>query len=335
MRLVGVNSLLQGDTLALPVSSISGKIILNGGATLSANYIDKLKQLKIPHVYINDGRFDDVEIGQHMDMKSIARGMEITRNAYTQLHQSKAINEYPLMDFSKEIIEYVRNCRDKGINFISTSVIDDYIIGHSINVAILTAFLGNHMNYNYSQLCDLVTAALIHDLGRVGTQDEKPEHCQKGFDAMRKCRGLNLHSSIVCYEHHENFDGSGYPRKIKEKAISEFSRAVRVCDMYDHLLHDYGDHGKPLLPYEAYEYLLAVTNTVLDPEIVQRFRETIVFYPSGSTVLLTNGLKGVVIRQNQGNPQRPVVRIYNETSVIGEIDLLKSLTINIKEIIIS
>jgi HD-GYP domain-containing protein (c-di-GMP phosphodiesterase class II) len=44
-----------------------------------------------------------------------------------------------------------------------------------------------------------------------------------------------LHSSIVCYEHHENFDGGGYPRKLKGAAISEFSRVIRVA-AYDNTI---------------------------------------------------------------------------------------------------
>jgi HD-GYP domain-containing protein (c-di-GMP phosphodiesterase class II) len=152
---------------------------------------------------------------------------------------------------------------------------------------------------------------------------------------MRKCGGLSLHSSIVCFEHHENYDGSGYPRKIKGIAISDFSRVIRVADIYDNVLHGYGGTNKSSMPHEAYEYLLTVTGIILDPEIVKMFRDTIVFYPNGCTVLLSNGRKGVVIKQNSSSPQRPLVRIYNDSSVIGEIDLLRSLTLSIKEILVA
>jgi HD-GYP domain-containing protein (c-di-GMP phosphodiesterase class II) len=335
MRLIGIKSINPGDTLALAVNSTSGKNILSSGVTLTEKYIQKLSELNIAQVYINDGRFDDVEVIQPLDIKIRLKAITTVKEAYEKVHKLKEVDEYSIKEIVVDIVEYARNCKDKGVNLISTNAIDDYIIEHSINVAIITAFLGNRMSYNYSQLCDLVTGAIIHDLGRENITEEKPEHTQKGFDAMRKCRGMSLHSSIVCYEHHENFNGSGYPRKIKNTAISEFTRLIRVCDIYDNVLHGYDFSNKPSMPSQAYEYLLAITGVILDPEIVQMFRDTIVFYPNGCTVLLSNGLKGVVIKQNQSSPHRPVVRVYNQTSVIGEIDLYKSLTLSIKDIIVT
>lgn len=57
-----------------------------------------------------------------------------------------------------------------------------------------------------------------------------------------------------------------------------------------------------------------------------------VFYPNGCMVVLSNGLNGVVISQNIGSPQRPIVRLYNDNGVIGSIDLLKTLTMFIEEV---
>lgn len=335
MRLVGTNSLTPGDTLAIAVCATSGKSILNAGVTLTESYIEKLKQLGISKVYVNDGRFDDVEVIQHLETKTRINAIDVIKDSHDKLHKSKEINEYSLKDIAKEIVEYVRDCKDKGVCLVAMNAVDDYIIGHSINVAIITAFLGNRMNYNYTQLCDLVTGAIIHDLGRENTSEEKPEHAQKGFDSMRKCRGMSLHSSIVCYEHHENFNGTGYPRKITGASISEFSRVIRVADVYDSVLHGYGNNNQHAMPHQAFEYLIAVSGSILDPEIVMAFRDTIVFYPNGCTVLLSNGLKGVVVRQNQGSPQRPIIRVYNDINVIGEIDLLRSLSLTVRDVIVS
>jgi HD-GYP domain-containing protein (c-di-GMP phosphodiesterase class II) len=224
--------------------------------------------------------------------------------------------------------------RQKGVSMLSLNVIDDFIIEHSINVSILSVFMGNHMNYNYNQLCDLAAGAMIHDVGRQNKKEEDLEHVQKGFDVMRKCRGLSLHSSIVCYEHHENFDGSGYPRKLKGAQISEFTKIIRVADMYDDLLHCFGNGDVPMMPHQAYENILAAAGSIIDPAMVEVFRDTIIFYPNGCTVLLSNGLTGVVVRQNQGIPQRPVVRTFNGSGIIGEVDLMKSLTLSIKDVVL-
>lgn len=334
MRLVGIKSLMPGDVLAMAISSSSGKIILNSGVELTEQYINKLKQLNVNNVYIEDERFNDVEMVEPLDAKTKNTVAQVIKDIYESLHKGKNIDEYIIKDISKIIVDCVREYKDKGVSILSIEAVDEYIIEHSMNVAILTAFMGNRMNYNFNQISDLVTGALVHDLGRENIKDEKPEHTQKGFDVMRKYRGLNLHSTLVCYEHHENFDGTGYPRKIKGKSISEFTRIVSVADFYDNVLHGINSENVSLMPHQAYEHILAVSGKILDPDIVEVFRDTIVFYPNGCTVLLSNGLKGVVVRQNLGSPQRPQIRIYNDNKIIGEVDLVKSLTLFIKDVIV-
>ena len=334
MRLIRVESLIPGNKLSIPIYASSGKIVLNAGVTLTDSYISKLKSLRLYSVYIDDDRFNDVELIEPLDIKIKNTAAQVIKSTYEKLHAEKGIDEFLVKDVAKEIIEYVRNSKDKGASILSTDAVDEYIIEHSINVAILTAFMGNSMNYNYDQLYDLVTGAIIHDFGRENIREEKPEHVQKGFDFMRKFRGINLHSSIACFEHHENYDGSGYPRKLKGSAISEYTRIIRIADLYNNILHGYEISNEPVMPHQAYEHILALSGNIVDPDIVEIFRDSITFYPNGCSVLLSNGLKGIVVRQNIGSPQRPIVRTYNSTNIIGEVDLLKSLTLFVKDVLV-
>lgn len=334
MRLVGIKTLTPGDKLATAVCSLSGKVILNSGAVLNESYIEKFKQIGIYKVYIDDGRFDDVEVFQSLDLKTKNTVRQALKDTYERVQKGKEVDEYLIKDIAKDLVEYVRDVRDKGVSTIASGAIDEYIVEHSINVAIITAFIANKMSFNFNQLCDLVTGALIHDMGRENKGEENHEHVQKGFDVMRKCRGMSLHSTIICYEHHENYDGTGYPRRLKGTGISEFSRVIRVADFYDTALHGYENNNESIMPHQAFEHVLAVSGQIVDPDVVEKFRDTMIFYPNGCTVLLNNGLKGVVIKQNMGSPQRPIVRIFNETGVLGNIDLVKMLTISIKDVLV-
>ncbi len=335
MRLVGIKTLKSDDVLGAAVRTSSGRVVLNAGTVLTDNYIQKLRQIGIHKVYIKDDDFDDVEFIDYLDDKIKNEAVMGLKETYTNLQKDKPVDEYLVKDISKSLVDYVRESWQKGVSILSLDAVDDYIIEHSINVSILASFIGNHMNFNYNQLCDLAAGALIHDIGRENKKEEDHEHVQKGFDVMRKCRGLSLHSSIVCYEHHENFDGSGYPRKLKGTQISSFSKVIRVSDLYDDLLHGFGNDDVPLMPHQAFENILAVAGTIVDPEIVEAFRDTVIFYPNGCTVLLSNGLTGVVIRQNLKAPHRPVVKVFNHSGIIGEIDLLKSLTLSIKDVVLT
>jgi len=333
MRLVGTKFLEEGYQLARPIYTSSGKIILNSGITLTKNFIIKFEEIGVQKVYIADERFSDVEITEPLDITTRNAVTEVLRANYEKVQKSKQIDEYEIKDAAKKIVEYTREYIDRGLSILSTEVTDEYVIEHSVNVAIIAAFIGNKMSYNFNKLCDLVTGALIHDIGRENKAQEDPVHTDVGFEVARKYRGFSLHSVKVCYEHHENYDGSGYPRKIKGNEISEFSRIIRVADCYDNLLHGYERDNKSLMPHQAFEGLLAISGRILDPEIVEKFRDTMIFYPNGCTVLLSNGLKGVVISQNIGSPQRPVVRVYNDDNIIGNVDLLHNLTLFIEEVI--
>ncbi len=332
MRLVSTKSLKVGGELARPIYTSKRKVVLNSGIILTEGFITKIQQLGVQKVYIKDERFSDIQISQPLDYTTRNSVTKVLGDNYSKVHASKGIDEYSIKDAAKKIVEYTREYKGKGVSVLSTDAVDEFVVEHSVNVAIITAFIGNRMSYNFGQLCDLVTGALIHDIGRENVTEEKPEHVNVGFESARVCRGFSLHSSKVCYEHHENYDGSGYPRKIKGSDISEFSRVVRVADYYDNALHGYYNDNVHIMPDQAFESILAVSGQILDPEIVGKFRDTIVFYPDGCTVLLSNGLSGVVISQNIGSPQRPVVRVYNDGGVIGDIDLLKSLTIFIQEV---
>lgn len=334
MRLVGIDSLVPGNKLSVPIYASSGKILLNAGIALTDNYISKLKAMRLYNVYIEDERFSDIELIEPLDAKTKNSAAQVIRSTCDNLNAGRGIDEFRIKDTAWEIIEFVRSSREKGASILSTTAVDEYIIEHSINVAILAAFMGNCMSFNNDQLLELVTGALIHDFGRENIIEEKPEHVQKGFDFMRKCRGISLHSSIVCYEHHENYDGSGFPRKLKGAAISEYSRIIRIADLYNNILQGYEISSGPVMPHQAYEHILALSGSIVDPDIVEVFRDTITFYPNGCSVLLSNGLKGIVVRQNVGSPQRPVVRTYNNSNVIGEVDLLKSLTLFIKDVLV-
>ncbi len=333
MRLVGTNILVQGAVLASPVYSAKGRIILAAGIELNEIYINRLKKLGITKVYIVDIRFEDVEIMQSLDFSTRNEIEKVVGENYTTLHKKGTIDEYSIKNVAKKMVDYIREYREKGISILSLGGIEEYVVTHTVNVAILTAFLGNKMSYKFDQMCDLLVGALVHDLGREDKPLEDPDHIKKGFDVLRKCRGLNLLSSIVAYEHHENYNGTGYPRKLKDVEISEFSRVVRVADYYDNVLNGYENNGVCRMPHQAFEGLLAVSGSILDPEVLIKFRDTIIFYPNGCSVKLNDGSQGVVVKQNMGSPQRPVVRLFNEDSIIGEVNLIDNLTLFIQEVI--
>lgn len=104
--------------------------------------------------------------------------------------------------------------------------------------------------------------------------------------------------------------------------IHEYGRLAAIADVYEALTSKrvYRD---ALQPYEAYEYVLANSNKLFEPRVVQHiFSKCIAPYPTGSGVRLSNGLRGNVVKQNQHLPTRPHVRMTHEEDIrlIAPID---------------
>lgn len=136
----------------------------------------------------------------------------------------------------------------------------------------------------------LYAASPMHDIGKVGIPDSiltKPgklddgewevmrSHCDIGFNILKKSeRPILKAAAIISYEHHEKWDGSGYPRRLKEKEINVFGRITAIADVFDAL-------GTKRVYKEAWEldtvleYFQNESGKHFDPELTKLFLENI------------------------------------------------------------
>jgi HD-GYP domain-containing protein (c-di-GMP phosphodiesterase class II) len=114
--------------------------------------------------------------------------------------------------------------------------------------------------------------------------------------------------AVVCLQHHERFDGSGYPGGLAGEAISELSRMAAICAHYDWQVSD-GADGNGLNPARAIEELTA-NDGKFDPAIARRFADMMGFYPIGSVVQLSSGRLAMVVDQADSHDTRPLVRTF-------------------------
>ncbi len=329
MRLIGINQLKSGEKLAYPIYSTSGKVVLGTGSIITEAYKNRLKDMGIRNLYIDDERFADIEVIEVVSFETRKQVNVAFRQCHDLVHKGKPLNEYILVDAVKHVVEDIKSNNNTSICLLPNMAVDDYLTGHSVNVCILSVMVGNNMDYNFSQLVDLGVGALIHDIARKDDSKETPEHVKKGFEIMKNYCGISLYSSKAIFEHHENYDGSGYPRSIRGENISIYSRIVSIADFFDGLT-SVGEVKVP--PHEAFEALLAESDKRFDPEIVEIFRKSVPFYPNGCMVKLSDGKMGVIVGQNPGTPQRPVVRILEGEDVTKDINLIANLTLFIEDI---
>lgn len=214
------------------------------------------------------------------------------------------------------------------INLSDIRTMDDYTFAHSVNVCILALLTGITLNYSRAALKLLGIGALLHDIGKVCiplnilnkpgklTPKEYKEicrHSELGYEMLRQQKGISQVSAQVALQHHERYDGSGYPQGLKGEDIHEFARITGVVDVFDALTAD--RIYRPAFPnYEAYEMLAAAGNFTHDYKIVEAFLYNIAVYPVGTLVKLNSGDIAVVIGTRRGQSYRPKVKLlFNDS----------------------
>lgn len=206
---------------------------------------------------------------------------------------------------------------------------DRYLILHSTNVAVLSTLLGQRLGLEKARLGELCLAGFLHDAGKLGVDPDvlhKPGALDK--DEWREMRRhpvlaaysllgnqrLNtssMRSVVVAFEHHMNYDLTGYPEVELKNNVSLFGSIVAIADCFDALTTARVYRKVNPTPPEAILHLTKLKGTQLDPTLVNLFIEVLGIYPPGSVLALTGREAGVVCKAPAvGSPlDRPKVRI--------------------------
>jgi HD-GYP domain-containing protein (c-di-GMP phosphodiesterase class II) len=207
---------------------------------------------------------------------------------------------------------------------------DEYTYYHSTNVSILSVALGQKLGLNRTMLIELGMVALFHDMGKIevpyevlnkpGRLDEDEwriirKHPQGGVNALLKMRALDdlaVKASIVAFEHHMNFDLSGYPKLTNPSATDLFSRIVTIVDQYDAMTSARVYKRIPMSPDEVLKVMMESAGKLIDPLIFKFFVNMIGVYPIGTLVMLDTNEVGIVYENNHLFLSRPRVMIISD-----------------------
>ncbi len=337
MRKIPVGDLREGMVVGRPVLSADGLVLLNTGKRLRNSYIANLKAQGIPAVYIEDGLMpDDVVLEDVISDQTRLRANKVVKDMLTGLEMQMAGSRPPSIDEDKlkrtvnEILGDLLKNGNVMVDLADIRALDDYTFGHSVNVCVLALLTAISLGYGQAALFQLGMGAILHDVGKVKVPAHilnKPggltpsefeiikKHSYHGYEIMQSQRDLHHLSAQVAYQHHEKYDGSGYPRGLKGDEIHEYARIVGMVDVYDALTAD-RVYRKAYQPFEAFEMIAGSGNYLFDYRHVQAFLSNVALYPAGTTVQLSNGLIGVVTGTPKGMSHRPNVRALFDRKLI-------------------
>lgn len=332
MRYVRTEHLEKGMVLVYTLYDNNEKVLLKANRQLTQAYINRIQQMDIMGLYV----FEDDEITEHTPIIS-----EQTR--LKAIQSLKRLNIDDCIFIANNIVEEIRESESMIVETINLSTYDNYTYTHSVNVDILSVILGVACGLRDDELRKLSQAALLHDIGKTCvpieiinkpgrlTEEEYAEvknHPRYGYNMLRENYEVSSVARNAILSHHENEDGSGYPRGLTSEKIHLFAKIIHVADVYDALTTKRA-YKEAMNPADAMEYLMANATRMFDKDLVAMFMEYVAPYPLGVQVELSTGQKALVIKNNRSMLSRPTVRLDGGAT----IDLIERLDITITKIL--
>lgn len=323
MVLYKVGELKEGMVVAKTIFRVDGSVVISKGTAIKAGFIERLKKLGITELYIREEVSDAQAIEEIVkeDTKQIAciAVSELMKNiALSEEYGAERVKGIVL-----NIIDEIFNKVPIASGFVDIRGTDDYTIAHSVNVAIIAIVTGISMGYSEAKLYDLGIGAILHDIGKSRIEASilnKPSklnaeefaiiknHTIKGYDILKRIKGLSVDACNIALYHHERVDGGGYPYAVRGDSIPEMAKIVSVADVFDALTSD-RVYREKMENYMVVDYLMSMRNIQFDANIVEIFCKNIALYPLGKRVQLSDGRAGFVVYNHQQDLERPKLMI--------------------------
>jgi HD-GYP domain-containing protein (c-di-GMP phosphodiesterase class II) len=264
--------------------------------------------------------------------KTYSQSVAVTKDLMTSVRMGRSPNIKKIKRVVQGIVDQILNEETSLIGLTTIRDYDEYTFTHSVNVCIFSVALGKRLGFNKLQLYDLGMAALFHDIGKSRVPSEiinKAEgltedewrliaaHPWMGALALFQLRGqqdLPYRAMVVAHEHHMKLDMTGYPRPIRARMLSMFSKIVAVADGFDAATSRRSYQTTPLNPAQVMLEMRDNPRRGMDPVVVKAFINLTGIYPVGTLVVLDTFELGVV---HAVNPipemlSRPIVRVISD-----------------------
>lgn len=335
MRRISLNEVTDDMTLAKPIYQ-GTKLILQTGVAELGKYKEKLNNIGVFSVYVNDPVSDDITVPDVVCEQTREKCRSTLRLVCDHLRQQGNFHEPELAEIVTALLDEIFQNKDILISLSQICTVDDATMVHSVNTTIYSVLIGVKSGLSKEELKELAEGALLHDLGKIIlnesillkssalTQEEYNHiklHPSLGYEALEKKHLLSDASRLVVLQHHERLDGSGYPAGLKGDEIHPYAQIVAISDVYDALTSE-RCYRKSLSNYRACRILQEdVRSGKLNGAYLDALLSNVAIYPNGIVVYLSDGTHGIVKSQNPGFPYQPVIRVIDDRDLDGKVSV--------------
>lgn len=303
--------------ISSPYSQSPYESLLEGISNIDSISVGPLKKI------VEEGDFDIRRVVK----KTYFNAVSFTKGVITKIKSGEKVSIKKAKRVVESMVDMILQEEELLLGMTAIKDYDEYTYHHSVNVSILSVALGQRLGLSRKALTELGLVALFHDIGKMEVPPEilnKPtnfndeewriiqKHPFWGVRAILKLKGLDntsIRTAIVAFEHHLNFDLSGYPKITRPLNLDFYSRIVSLADQYDAMTSSRVYSRIPMAPDKALSVMMERSGTQLDPLLFKFFINMIGVYPIGTLVLLDTKELGLVYGANPVFQDRPRVLI--------------------------
>jgi HD-GYP domain-containing protein (c-di-GMP phosphodiesterase class II) len=268
---------------------------------------------------------ENIVDSRRMLKKQYFNGAAHLRFVMKQIKEGERIEIKKARLVVNSLIDHVLQDEQTMIRMTAIKDYDDYTYYHAVNVSILSIGLGMKLGLSKKRLSELGIAAFLHDIGKVNIPKEilnkensftdaewniMKQHPSEGVKIIMrtmKMEPMMIRGAIVSYEHHNNYDGSGYPSVPHQHQLDLYSKIVTIADRFDAMTSARVYSRVPKSPEKALQILVEGAGKDVDPLLLKMFIKLVGVFPIGTLVALDNDELGIVYKGNADEPERPQI----------------------------
>ncbi len=294
-----------------------GELIREGKTAKPKNLKEEIKRLE------KEAGIVKPEAGLKSFQNVYDETVELIREIFDSVKNAVSYSQEKIYRTAEKLIEAVESDKNNAIEVAIGEHDQKYLYVLGASVGVLSAVTGISLNFNEERLKSIVIGGWLHDIGMIKvppyitekkgklTPDEYARiktHPIYGYRIILNDLMLNNEIANVALQHHESYDGTGYPRKLRGNQISIYARIVAICDSYVAMTRK-RSYRDEMMYYNAMKTIVSASNRRFDPNIVKVFLSNMAIYPVGSVVKLNNGVVARVIKANPNLPLRPIIEV--------------------------
>jgi HD-GYP domain-containing protein (c-di-GMP phosphodiesterase class II) len=211
---------------------------------------------------------------------------------------------------------------------LATELKVGFLYRRALGSAVLMALAGRRIGFEHPMIRELALAGLLLDIGKLSvpitilakteplTSQERgfvERHVRRGLYMVRSTSAISETVEDAVLGHHERLDGSGYPRGLRGTQIPLPARLAGLVDTYDAMLQE-RRYAPAIAAHDAMRLLNGMRGRKFDTAIVRSFMRALGLFPTGSWVQIADGRLGIVRRQANDEPSRPLIALVSDSA---------------------